>query len=202
MRPLLCCRRYDLRLCFLCKDNADGAGAGVAADGGADIGLDDVLKLAVLAQTGFDGVHAPGFRLAGRDEDHRVVDVVPAVQLVSDVLANADGQAAAVLFDDLQLAVDDGQAGLDAEDVGTESQHTGAAAALGHKIQLVQDKTQLDPLGEVLEPHTNVFRGQAVRRPFCGAQHQIALPGADVLAVHDRDIFVFLRSKPGVLEAG
>ena len=184
------------------KNDADGAGAGVAADGGADIGLDDVLKLAVLAQTGFDGIHAAGFRLAGRDEDHRVVDVVPAVQLVGDVLANADGQAAAVLFDDLQLAVDDGQTGLDAEDVGTKGQHAGAAAALCHKIQLVQDKTQLDPLGEVLEPHTNVFRGQAVRRPFCGAQHQIALPGADVLAVHDRNIFVFLRSKPGILEAG
>ena len=198
MRPLY----FDMGLRLFCKDDADGAGAGVAADGGADIGLDDMLKFAILAQTGFDGIHAAGFRLAGREKDHRVVDVVPAVQLVGDVLANADGQAAAVLFDDLQLAVDDGQTGLDAEDIGTESQHAGAATALGHKIQLVQDKTQLDPLGEVLKPHTNVFWRQAVCRPFCGAQHQIALPGADVLAVHDRNIFVFLRSKPGVLEAG
>ena len=44
----------ECRLNFLRKYDADGARAGVAADGRADVGLNNVLKLAVFAQTGFE----------------------------------------------------------------------------------------------------------------------------------------------------
>ena len=192
----------ECRLNFLRKHDADGAGAGVAADGRADVGLNDVLKLTVFAQTGFDGLHAAGFGLAGRDKDHAVVDVVPAIQQVGDVLAHADGQAAAILPDDLQLTVDDGEAGLDAQNVGAERQHAGAATALGHVVELVEHKAQLDPVGEVLEAHTDVPGRQAVRSPLGGTKDKIALTGADVLAVDDRDVVVFLCGKAGVLIAG
>ena len=118
-------------LCFFRKHDTDGTGAGVAADGSADIGFDDMFKLAVLAQTGFDGIHAAGFRLTGGDEDHRIVDVVTAFQLVGNVFADADGKTAAILFDDFQLTVDDGQTGFDAEDICAKRQDTGAAADFG-----------------------------------------------------------------------
>ena len=39
-----------------CKNNADRPGAGVAADGGADVGLDDLLKAAVFFQARFHGL--------------------------------------------------------------------------------------------------------------------------------------------------
>ena len=67
----------ECRLNFLRKYDADGAGAGVAADGGADVGLVDILKIAVLPQSGLDGLHAAGLRLGGRDEHHAAVDVLP-----------------------------------------------------------------------------------------------------------------------------
>ena len=87
-------------LLFLpCKHDADGARAGVAADGGADVGLIALFKIAVFLQAGFYGVHAAGFRLAGRDEHQSVLDIVPSGQTVGDVLAHADGQAAAVFLD-------------------------------------------------------------------------------------------------------
>ncbi len=105
-------------------------------------------------------------------------------------------------FDDLQLTVDDGQAGLDAQNVGPEGQHAGAAAALGHVVQLVQHKAQLDPLGKALQPHRNVLGGQAVCSPLGRFQHKIALPGADILAVHDADILEFACGQLRILEAG
>ena len=70
--------------------------------------------------------------------------------------AHADGQAAAVFFDYLQFAVDHFQCGLDAQQVCPEGQHTGAAAALGHKVQPIQYKAQLYPFGKALQPHRNV----------------------------------------------
>ena len=39
-------------LLLACKHDADGTGAGIAADGGADVGLVDILKIAVLPQSG------------------------------------------------------------------------------------------------------------------------------------------------------
>ena len=67
------------------KHDADGARAGVAANGGANVRLVDLLKFAVFFQAGFHGLHAAGLGLAGGDEHHAGVDVVPAVQLVGDV---------------------------------------------------------------------------------------------------------------------
>ena len=107
-------RFVECRLNFLRKHDADGARAGVAADGRADVGLNDVLKLTVFAQTGFDGLHAAGFGLAGGEEDDTGINVVSVSQLLGDVFAHADGKLTAVLLDHLQLAVDDGQTGLDA----------------------------------------------------------------------------------------
>ena len=143
----LCAGRTVL---LACKHDADGTGAGIAADGGADVGLVDILKIAVLPQSGLDGLHAAGLCLGGRDEHHAAVDVLPVRQLVSDVLAHADGQTAPVLPHDFQFTIDDGQAGLDAQNVGPEGQHAGAAAAFGHVVQLVEHKAQLDPLGKAL----------------------------------------------------
>ena len=79
-----------------------------------------------------------------------MVDVFPVRQLVGDVLAHADEQTAPVLPHDFQFTIDDGQAGLDAQNVGSEGQHAGAAAAFGHVVQLVEHKAQLDPLGKAL----------------------------------------------------
>ena len=58
--------RCDLR-CG--KNDTDGAGAGVAADGGTDVRLDDLLELAVLCKPGLDGLQTAGFGLAGGEED-------------------------------------------------------------------------------------------------------------------------------------
>ena len=193
-------RRRSLRL--PCKNNADRPGAGVAADGGADVGLDDLLKAAVFFQARFHGLHAAGLGLAGGKEDQAAVDVIAAIELVGDVLTHADGQAAAVLFDHFQLAVHDGKAGLDAQQIGSKGQHAGAAAAFGHVVQLVEHKTQLHPLGEVLQPHTDVLGAEAVVGPFGRASDEIALPGADVLAVHDKNVLELLGSETGVLTAG
>ena len=48
-------------LLLACKHDADGTGAGIAADGGADVGLVNILKIAVLPQSGLDGSMQPGF---------------------------------------------------------------------------------------------------------------------------------------------
>ena len=184
------------------KNNANGPGAGVAADGGADVGLDDLLEVAVLFQARFHGLHAAGLGLAGGDEHQAAVDVVAAVELVGDVFAHADGQAAAVLFNDFDLAIDDAEAGLDAQDVGAKGQYARAAAALGHVVQLVEHEAQLDALREVLQPHTDVLGVEAVGGPLGRAEDEIALPGADVLAVHDEDVLELLGGEAGVLVAG
>ena len=191
--------RCDLR-CG--KNDTDGAGAGVAADGGTDVRLDDLLELAVLCKPGLDGLQTAGFGLAGGEEDDTGIDVVSVSQLLGDVFAHADGKLTAVLLDHLQLAVDDGQTGLDAQNVGPEGQHTGAAATLGHVVQLVEHEAQIDLLGKGLQPHTDVPGRQAVRRELGCPQDEIALPGADVLAIHDRDVPELLRGEFCVLAAG
>ncbi len=57
-------------------------------------------------------------------------------------------------------------AGLMPRMFGPEGQHTGAAAALGHKVQPVQYKAQLYPFGKALQPHRNVAGRQAVCSPL------------------------------------
>ena len=103
-----------MRCDLLCgKNDTDGAGAGVAADGGTDVRLDDLLELAVLCKPGLDGLQTAGFGLAGGEEDDTGIDVVSVSQLLGDVFAHEDGKLTAVLLDHLQFAVDDGQTGLD-----------------------------------------------------------------------------------------
>ena len=92
-------RRRSLRL--PCKNNADRPGAGVAADGGTDVRLDDLLELAVLCKPGLDGLQTAGFGLAGGEEDDTGIDVVSVSQLLGDVFAHADGKLTAVLLDHL-----------------------------------------------------------------------------------------------------
>lgn len=81
-----------------CKHDANGTRAGIAADGGADVCLVAFLEAAVFLQPRLHCVHAAGLRLAGGDEHKAVLDVVAFHQTVGDVLAHADGQAAAVFL--------------------------------------------------------------------------------------------------------
>ena len=158
--------------------------------------------MAVFLQARFHGLHAAGLRLAGGNEHQPILDVIPVGQTVGDVLAHADGQAAAVFFDHFQLAVDYFQCRFDAQQIGPEGQHAGAAAAFGHEVQPVQHEAQLHPPGKALQLHLDGAGRQSVGGPLCCLQHQIALPGADVLAVHDADILEFAGGQPCILEAG
>ena len=108
---------------------------------------------------------------------------------VADILGGTFFKAAAVFFAHAHFAIGDFNAGLELEQVRTQSGYAAAAAALVEKFQIVENKAYIHPRND----GANVFRNMLrVRFALCSLlrrkQRKLRYSGGEIAAVHRIDM--------------
>ena len=132
------------------------------------------------------------------DEENAVVQIVPAVKTVFDVVCQTLGVFSAILFRNAHLAVLHLDAGLQVQKVRAKCGGGGAAAAPDQIVQPVHQETGLHPGGEVVQLPLQLVQRCGGFRQLAGFQHHQTLTGGQVPGVNHPDVFKILRGNAGM----
>ena len=136
------------------------------------------------------------------DEDAGQIQIFRVSQPVPDVLVNAFFKRTPIFLSYLHFPIYHFDAGAQVQEVGAQSHHAGAAAALFHIIQPTEDETGVHLGGEIVKLGHNILDIHAGFRQFSSPQHHVAVAGREVAGIHYIYIVKFLRCQNGVLITG
>ena len=174
----------------------------MAGDGAAGISFVNGFEVAV----GIHSVLNCGILIIGNhglgDKDLGAVNIFPLGDLVLNVGRQGLDESAAVFLANAHLAVADLNAGLQVQQIGTESRGGGAAAALDQVIQLVDQEAGLDLGGKCIQLCLKCIQIRCGLRQTAGLQNNQALTGGQILGVNSTDVVKLLSCKAGILVGG
>ena len=119
------------------------------------------------------------------DKDPVIDETVPALQPILHIVQNTLFVAATVLLDDLHFTVNNLDTGLQVQKVCAQRHHHGAASALYHIVQPIQQKAGLNPIGKVLELIHDLFWGKnSIFGHFYGFADHMSVAAGEVSGVN------------------
>ena len=141
--------------------------------------------------------------LAGgvRDEGEVFRDVFAPVEALLDILTDTLFERAAILFANAHLPLAHFDTGLEVQEVRAERSHSGAAPALSHVVEPLNEEACLHLRRKRAHALGDLAAGKPLRGELCRRHDQKSLPAAQVFRIDHIDIVELLRGKAGVLIA-
>ena len=130
------------------------------------------------------------------DEDMGRTDLPPLKALANVLLVDMLDAAAVFLIDD-KLSVLHLQARFQVQEVGAERGNAGAASALPHELQRVQDKTRLDLAGQLAKVLGNLAGAHSPVTAIRALNGQQADAGGEHARIHHMDPAQLRRGHAG-----
>ena len=174
----------------------------MAGDSAACGGFIHILKVSAGINCFLNGVQAVlAHRCIGQKQF--VTDNVLAVgKAIPDIACQTLGVITTVLFNHTHLAVTNFDARLQIQKICTQRSSRGAATALDHVLQLIQQEAGLHTGNEGIQFFNDLIQILALLGKTACFQNNMALTGGEVLGVNDTHIGEILGRKAGILVAG
>ena len=176
------CRSAPFRFfLFAHKEDTERARPAVAGHRAARMRFNNFVKRAVCRRLLHRRVHHALLAGGVRDEGKVFRDVFAPVEALLDILTDTLFERAAVLFANAHLPLAHFDAGLEVQEVRAKRSHSGAAPALSHVVEPLDEEACLHLRRKRAHALGDLAAGKPLRGELCRRHDQKSLPAAQVL---------------------